>query len=450
MIRSAFLARSAALAAAPPFAWFDGARTEFRPSELRDDLDFLWNAMLEVGTAPFLTSDRSEVEAQYRGVRAALREPLDARAFWLRAAPVFAALNDGHVSVLPPFATAQQIDVPVQLALDGDELFVTAAADGAIAPGSRLVALEGMPAAEFAAHALRMAGGQTPVLHASRVRGTSRVLAYALFGPRPRYALRWTAPDGTEHDARIPSAHLRTPDDGSGEPYAYRTAGGGRLGCIDYRACVDRARFRRFLDATFRAIREAPVRALAIDLRENGGGDDALNADLWAYLAPHPYKEIGSTVVRAAARLKREYGRTRYVAEFGAAAWDAPDGTLVRYEYPLIEPAPNPLRYAGPVYVLIGPRTFSSAMGCAIAAKDFGLATVVGEETGEPVNGTGEIYTVTAPATRTFAAFPTKVYLGPKPRPDGEGVVPDITVRTTRAEIVAARDPVMERVLAEL
>lgn len=70
---------------------------------------------------------------------------------------------------------------------------------------------------------------------------------------------------------------------------------------------------------------------------------------------------------------------------------------------------PLPLRFTGPVYLLISAQTFSSAMTCALAAKDYGLATVVGEETGEPTTSTGEVYTEKTPGTGLRAYLTTKV-----------------------------------------
>ena len=62
-------------------------------------------------------------------------------------------------------------------------------------------------------------------------------------------------------------------------------------------------------------------------------------------------------------------------------------------------PGPLAVRFTGPVYLLISAQTFSSAMSCAAAAKDYGLATIVGEETGESVNSTGEVFTEKRPAS---------------------------------------------------
>jgi C-terminal processing protease CtpA/Prc len=84
-------------------------------------------------------------------------------------------------------------------------------------------------------------------------------------------------------------------------------------------------------------------------------------------------------------------------------------------------------------------------MACAVAAKDYKLATLVGEETGEPVVSTGETYDTVAPVTGLRATFTTKVFFGPRPRPDRQGVLPDVRVVRTIADLRAGRDPVLAR-----
>lgn len=94
----------------------------------------------------------------------------------------------------------------------------------------------------------------------------------------------------------------------------------------------------------------------------------------------------------------------------------------------LVTPGPLPLRFTGEVYLLISAATFSSGMSCALAAKDYGLATLVGQETGEPASGTGELYAFVTPNLRLPAYLTTKVFLAPKPHPATQGVTPDVPV----------------------
>jgi hypothetical protein len=322
-------------------------------------------------------------------------------------------------------------------------------------------------------------------MHRTRVVQAGAFGAYALLGEGPSYRVRWSAPDssGPIDDTEIvaippsaspapspapaaggapPAAAAATPaapSPGAASPavqaddaYRYRTIDAGKVGVIDYRRCEDLGRFKVFLDTTFAAIQAAPVRALIIDIRGNGGGNSALNDLLWTYVSDKPFKQFGGVIVKACDRLKREYGHDKYVEIYGDEAWNAPNGMLLRFgtdpNSDLIVPGPLALRFRGPVYLLISAETFSSAMSCALAAKDFGLATIVGEATGEPVDSTGEIYTLRAPATGLRAFLTTKVFLPPKPHPPGQGVVPDVVVPTTLADVAAKRDPVLQATLA--
>ncbi len=194
------------------------------------------------------------------------------------------------------------------------------------------------------------------------------------------------------------------------------------------------------------------MRAVVIDVRSNGGGDSSLNDVLWTYVSTKPFKQFGGEIVKACERLKREYGRDRYIEIYGSDAWLRRDGTMLRRgadpNEELIVPGPLDVRFTGPVYLLISTQTFSSAMACALAAKDYGLATIVGEETGEPVMSTGEIYTYTTPTIGLRAYLTTTVFLPPKPQPAGQGVIPDVIVTTEISDSEAGRDPVLERVFA--
>ena len=457
--RGSFLGAASAFAAAPLLG-ADAQHSEprFAAGVVRGDLDAIWSTLLDVGAEPFRTSKRSSVEERYRVARAGIASAMTAREAWLAIVPVLGALNDGHVSLgFPDPLNAAPRRFPVRFALadKDDSLIVVTDRTNTIPIGSRVVSVDGISAERYRSVTLDAFGGQTRTLHRSRVTTSGRWSAVALFGDRPTYRFRWVTSSGVAHDADIPSAASQTTETANrqnDDPYTYRTLQGGAVGFLDYRRCEDLARFKRFLDTTFNSIQAAPVRALIIDIRRNGGGDSDLNDVLWTYVSSKPFKQFGEVIEKACDRLKREYGRAKYVEIYGDKAWRAPDGTILRSgtdpNADLIVSGPLAVRFTGPVYLLISAQTFSSAMSCADAAKDYGLATIVGEETGEPVNSTGEVYTETTSGIGLRAYLTTTVFLSPKPHPDGQGVVPDIAVPTTPADIAAGRDPVLERVFA--
>ena len=112
----------------------------------------------------------------------------------------------------------------------------------------------------------------------------------------------------------------------------------------------------------------------------------------------------------------------------------------------LLQPADNPLRYKGRVAVLIGTGTFSSANMLTNAIKDFQLATLIGEQTAEPANDFGEIFSFMLPNTHIVATTAIKMFLRANgDEKDFTGIKPDIEAANTLDDIRQKKDRVMER-----
>ncbi len=419
----------------------------------RHDLDELWNTLLAVGVAPFAAADRRSVVERYLETRAALRTPLDSGAFLLRIAPVFGALNDGHVG-LRGGGISGALTIPIRCTVAGGETIVLASDRGVVEPGSRLVSIAGVAAYRIRDATLAGWGGQTERLRVERFASACRIVTTILAGDLPAYDVRWVTPGGVQRRAMLPRSEVALPwARADRAPYAFRTAGDGTIGVIDYRQCSGATRFAAFLRDTFAFVRARRIRGIVVDIRNNTGGDSDLNNELWRYLTSKTFTQFGPVLMRSSELLKQLYGKEKYVEIYGVETWDAPNGTLVTYskeKIGYVTPGPNPLRFDGPVALLIGPRTFSSALDCAIAAKDYGLATIVGEETSEPTHTTGELFEMSTRYAGIVGSFTTKFFSPPKPAPPKRGVVPDIDVKTTLEDEIAGRDPVLERALREV
>jgi hypothetical protein len=405
----------------------------FPAGAVREDLDAIWSTLHNVSPDPFRTTQPALVEAIYSHARASLVAPTTLRSAWLTIAPVLGALNDGHASLgFNEALNAATIAFPLRLRTPerGDWLEVERDHTGTILPGSRVISIDGVSAAEFLRTTMAAFGGQTPALTRWRVTAAGPWTAVALFGAKPAYHVRWVEPSGTPRDAAISSGANAGPRAPS-EPYGFRWLRKD-VGLIDYRRCEDLTRFKAFLDTSFAALQTASATALVIDIRRNSGGDSDLNDLLWSYAQAKPFKQFGATIERSSLQLKQAYGRDKYVQIYGEQAWGSPDGAIITQsaapDANLVVPGPQTVRFQNPVFLLISAATFSSGMSCALAAKDYGLATIVGQETGEPVNGTGELYAMTTPNLKLQAYLTTKVFLAPKPHPDRQGVVPDVPV----------------------
>jgi hypothetical protein len=434
----------------------------FSPDVLRSELDWLVATLREVGVKPFAYTSEAAFQSAYSDVRASVTAPLTVVEFYRRIGPLFASLNDGHACVeifshYDRFRDSGGLAFPLVLDLYPDAVFVLPYPGSPLPARTQLLEIDGQPAGRVAADIVRFVGAQRPALSYAFAGAWVNPILWTMWGERPHYDVIARLPEGTTQRVRLVSktrkqVEAEAPAKSSEDaPYTFGRVAGGRVGYIDYRSCRDYDRFKNFLRETFTSIKRQPVEGLIIDIRSNGGGSSSLNELLWDYVTDKPYAQGGDILAKVSDRLKREYGFAKYNSLY-PAAWLWPNGSTIRFPAFLVthRPAANGLRYSGPVFLLIGTRTFSSALLCAVAARDYSLATIIGEETGEPVNSTGEVYSGHSPRLGIGFHFTTKFFYGGKLRPDGQGVVPDITVVPTTADLIAGRDPVRDRAIGAI
>lgn len=425
-------------------------------ASLRAELKWLHDTLIEVGCKPFASCDQERWGAMYTQTMAKLDKPMNAYQYWLEVGPLFASLNDGHVGVIAFHSYYEERNTgglkvpPLAMEIRPTGMFITTQTVAELPYQAKILRIADVGADDLSANILRYVGGPNAAMRYAHAGGAIGPYMYARFGKVESFHIEAESPDGKHIQVTVPSMlrsqvrvmNASTKSDG---PYTFSRISNGQIGFIDYRACEDLDAFKKFLETTFTSIKADPVKGLIIDIRENGGGNSDLNDVLWSYVSEKPFTQGGASSMKVSDRLKREYGQKKFVEIYSQEAWSARDGSIITDNaIDLVKSGPNPLRYDGLVYLLIGPATFSSAMECAVAAKDYGLATIVGGETAEPVNSTGEVYGGRAATTGVDYFFTTKYFMGPKPRPDGQGVVPDVAITPTEDDIRKGRDPVME------
>ncbi|WP_158642928.1 S41 family peptidase [Mucilaginibacter ginsenosidivorax] len=170
--------------------------------------------------------------------------------------------------------------------------------------------------------------------------------------------------------------------------------------------------FKHYLDSCFTILKKRPAVKLIIDFRKNGGGNSVLGETLLGYITGKPFRMSGGERWKVSAEYKQRIRENSKDTAQMAFYLNAPDGSIIsgNAEKPKI-PAPNPLRYTGKVFVLIGPNTFSSANMTVNAIQDYHLATLVGEPTGEPANDYGELIFLKLPNTGLSFATSTKQFV---------------------------------------
>ncbi|WP_161630864.1 hypothetical protein [Asaia sp. SF2.1] len=108
-------------------------------------------------------------------------------------APLLGALNDGHVALgFPGLMNKAPHYFPVTFTVDelSGNLIVEHDRSGILPPGTHVLYIENISAAEYLDTTTRAFGGQTSALIRSRVSRTGAWTSAALFGVKAAYLLR--------------------------------------------------------------------------------------------------------------------------------------------------------------------------------------------------------------------------------------------------------------------
>lgn len=425
--------------------------------QMREDLDFLLATMREVAAAPYRYADQATFESRTWQLRARLPDRCGVEHFYVELARLFATLNDVHCGTSPAFyadyLTAGGLLLPLDLAFRADRVFVADdfGEKASIAPWTELLALEGWSAAELRRRSAALVGAQTAPL--KEALAPYRISLYCEMGPRTEYSVV-LGPSARPRHVRVAAqtravveARKVRADPRLGRPYSFQILEPSGVGYLDYRRCEGVDQFVRLLDDAWAHMRRRRSAGLIVDLRNNGGGDSSVSEQLLRRLAHGAFTQEGVVTERVSDKIKREYGRDRYVAVYGEEAWRARDGSLLDVAPSMVKPYDDHRALRLPVVFLVGVRTISAGMECAAAASAFRIAQLVGEPTGQPATSTSEIYRTSTPNSGIEAFFPTKIIRSPEPTSDEIGVRPDVVVSSSVTDLAHAKDVPLERSL---
>jgi C-terminal processing protease CtpA/Prc len=439
----------------------------FSADALRADLRFLLMTCEAVHPDLYHKASCAEVAALLTEIESSLGEPLTRRKFFPHAARLAACFGDGHTAVQSPyeewnqFCAAGGLVFPMEVTLAGDVLRVVRChqPDCPLAPGDTLLTINGESVAAVLARFRQERAGPAiwvDVLLAQRM--TARLW---LHGVRAPFEVEYVATaDGARRTVALdglPAAAWRIAASSAGRGPNYRFEWlDGDIGYLDFRSMVDRPAFRALLTPMFTELRDRPARGLIVDLRRNGGGNSQLGDDLLSYISDRPYRMAGRKEWKVSRQLKSylkahvpvwiRWFPLEWLHEQGRRLWLTPEGQCAVFEGVLYRPPSNPLHFDGPVCLLIGRSTFSSALMLANAVADYDLATLIGEETAETPNSFGEVYSFDLPHTRLSVGVSTARFV--RANGDAEdrgGVRPDIAVVATSEDERRGIDAALER-----
>lgn len=382
----------------------DGAApSSVDPSELRADLRAMLRTFEQVHPDLYRYTSRRTIRALVDDLTASLDGSISTRRAYVVAARLAAAFDDGHTRVDFPqaiYADAARRGArtfpftvrPSQRGLAVDRNCLLGDARANWPRGARLRAVNGHDADSLFAVVQSVLSG--PDAYRRAVAGDQFPYLLWAHGIDAPFRLTVDRP-GDDTDVvtvdgigfgRVRGCLAPAP----ASPFDFRRLDRD-VGLLTVRSLTQPWRFRNFLASVADSVARRPVNGWIVDLRDNDGGRTKVAQQLLGTLTTRPVRLITRKEWKVS-RPYKERLRTRRGSDAFRPYLDERDGTVLRIRYDAEPPPRVPLRLRGPVAVLIGPHTFSSAVTLAATIDAYDLATLVGRETGGRANRFGEGY----------------------------------------------------------
>jgi len=435
------------------------AEKRFTPEEMSEDLSFMLRTFEEVHPNLYYYTPKTEIDVLKAEIIRSLTKPLTEREFFPMTARLAAKFGDGHTNASAPPSRRNYLNnggltfpFDIKRTTRGIIVRQSYADNSALGSGDRILSINGVEVDQLFGQLLNEVSGETLAYRTVLVENSFKPMLWThqIWPPfKIEYESKKTGKRQTETVQGMTSQVLTQRQQGASSqgqniPYRYQDLAGG-IGYLNFRSMGgDRAAFEAFLEVTFKLIKSEKVKGLIVDLRENSGGNSALGESLLSYLTNKPYKMADRKEWKVS-RPYREYLKGNPRLGPNPKYMEAKDGEIIVSKGELRTPPNNSLRFNGQVCFLIGPYTFSSAMMLANAVGDFKLATLIGEETGDPPNSFGEVYSFNLPNSKLSVNVSSAQFV----RANGDGkdkhpVLPDIGVTLTENDLERQVDTVLE------
>jgi hypothetical protein len=450
--------------------------TTFSRAEARAELRDLYRELAAAHFDLYARRSRSEYDACYRRLRAAIDGPMTRPALERLLRRFVAYGNVAHARIDLPMGEWETFRqgggkaLPLQLRVTDGAAYVLAdySGEAAIAPGDRVLSVDGVAVLDWLQRLRAPLAADSDYMAHTLMESTLPLLAWLEFGEVASYALELQHEDGTQGRLVLPGAtraqfeaatesrpaapawdrrEARMLDAG----IAYLRPGPFYNPSGDEASLWDNTSFVQFVDRAFGDFIAADARALLIDLRGNPGGDNSFSDPMLAWIATRPFRfystfEVRSSTAARASNAKRLGGPSdsvsaRYEAAYAAHA----PGTTFAFDLPQVAPRAG-TRFARPVFLLIDRHSYSNTVLAAAVAQDYGFATILGEETSDLASTYGAMESFALPRSGIVVGFPKARIVRPSGDDAARGVVPDVAIAAPPVDDDGAQ--MLERALA--
>jgi hypothetical protein len=448
-------------------------------AEAQADFDLMRHALEEAHTGLYRYSTKAEMDRAFAAQRAKLSRPMTKVAFAVVVAGTLARIRCGHTGLALDSETQTAMSnapkFPLRMLVEGRRLtvlFNDTPDDQTVRPGMEVIEINGRKvkdilsriwAAEPAdgdietgkrAHISRFAQNywmlfeQTGDFTVKARDAAGRTVMAKLAGVTDASRTKNQNPVNATMQAGIGKLNL------SGENLSLRFLKDPEIAQIRIRSFGGND-YPRWIEDTFKTLREKGTKALILDLRGNGGGQDMYGAMLVSYLTDRPFRYFDHINVKTISPSPEhsDWNADREARLREGMEPNPAGGYFVTAKlHPgVAEQPPGKYPFLGKVFVLIDGGTFSTAADFCAVTHHLKRAVFIGEETGGGYygNNSGMQITVTLPNSKLRVRTPMYEYWNAVPGYDGKrrGTRPDHAVETRTANLLSGVDEQLDLAL---
>ena len=183
--------------------------------------------------------------------------------------------------------------------------------------------------------------------------------------------------------------------------------------------CNNNKQYKNTLAEMFEKVHELDIQNVAVDLRKNGGGDTTVVHEFINYLNVDSFK-IYTVEPRKEFKLFWSFFMD-VLNYFGSGANSSDSDKKKDYDF------------AGNVYILTSPNTFSAAMDFTVIIQDNKIGKVIGEIPGNMPKSYGDVSCFTLPNSGLSMHVPSRAFYRPDKTKADLPLIPDIECKASDA-----------------
>jgi C-terminal processing protease CtpA/Prc len=401
--------------------------------QMRRDLNYLVDKINQVHPAT-VKELPAELATAIETARGRITPSLDPVKFWAVLCEVITSLHDGHSSLRTTPAD-ERIDLPFKWLKEG---LIVDKDTKQLAKGDRIVSIGGCSDAELLTRLRSLVSAENnPSIKARAAGLLPQVAVLNALDIATGLNVEVEVERAGKHKTLAISSGTRPMDAEAKLPWVrWEIDSTHRLGVLTLDECTFDELYRRTLQEFFAAVQQSEVTRIAVDVRENGGGDSRVVSEFLRYLDVPDYRDYSAEIRFSPDAISQR----KYPAKPG----------YQRFISTASKPNPPPeledfTRFTGKVYILTSTKTYSSANWLAVICQDNGIAEVVGDRTGNAPTSYGDVLFFTLPESGWVFTLSHKKFIRPDPENDpADALLPDKEIPFTRSDIQTGRDPVLD------